>query len=275
MENSIDKALEALSEALKTGGAGATAPIAFKQDIYGKGFLWAGKKYTKQFVVVDGPDRIFSSETIDLAKDKSFAINNATVLSATELGQSVTKSNLREVGKLKGLIVDGSVSINQYVFFDSYTDRLGLGTDEPNGALSIAEGGIEVVVGTKDYNSGMIGTFASNDFHIVTDDTQRITITAGGDVEIGDNSKAPIKTTIHGKLSVGVENPDPNVDLHVKGSVKFNGNTQTKGTSAPQHGNWRQGDICWNAKPAQRGYIGWVCIQAGAPGVWCAFGEIH
>lgn len=273
MENSIDQALAALTSAIKNGGSGE--PIAFKDKIYGKGFLWSGKGYTKQLVLVDSPDRIFSSESIDIAKDKQLLINNAPVLSATELGKSVVKSNLREVGRLKGLLVDGSVSVNQYLFFDGNTDRLGLGTDEPNGALSVAEGGIEVIIGTSDFTKGMIGTFAHNDFQIVTDDTPRLTVTAGGDIKLGNDNQAPIKVSVHGKVSVGVEHPDPNADLHVKGNIKFNNTMHTKGSQAPQSGTWNTGDIVWNSKPAQRGYVGWICTQAGTPGVWCAFGEIR
>lgn len=34
------------------------------------------------------------------------------------------------------------------------------------------------------------------------------------------------------------------------------------------------GMTVWNTQPAPGGPIGWVCIQAGRPGIWAAFGEI-
>lgn len=42
----------------------------------------------------------------------------------------------------------------------------------------------------------------------------------------------------------------------------------------PTTGNWTVGDIIYNAAPAANGYIGWVCITSGTPGVWKTFGAI-
>jgi len=276
MENSIDKALQQLSEALKSEAPNEQiAPVSFVKDVWGKGFLWKGQGSTKQLVLSPNPERIFSSEHLELAKDKVFLINGVKVLDTNELGTSVVKSNLREVGRLKGLIVDGSLSVNQYLYYDATTDRLGLGIDEPNGAFSVAENGIEVMLGTREYTDGMVGTYASTNFHIVTDNTSRISVNANGDINLGNENKPPIKVGINGKLSVGVSNPDPNVDLHVKGAVKFNGVVHIKATHAPQGGTYNVGDICWNSKPKQKDYVGWICVQAGTPGLWCSFGEIR
>lgn len=275
-KNEINSALDALKVALTEDGTlTANASIAFKDNIYEKGMFWAGKSYTKQFVMASDPDRIFSSETIDVAKDKAFSINGMPVLTASELGNSVIKSNLREVGRLKGLIVDGSLSVNQYLYFDANSDRLGIGTEEPNGALSVAEDGVEIVLGTEDFAHAYIGTHQSNDFNIKTDGTTRISIKAGGDITLGDTNNPPVKVAVHGKLAIGVSNPDPDVDLHVKGSVKFNNKIQMHGTRPPQGGSYNIGDIVWNERPRQRSYIGWVCTQAGNPGIWAEFGEIR
>lgn len=37
---------------------------------------------------------------------------------------------------------------------------------------------------------------------------------------------------------------------------------------------WRRGDIVFNSTPSAGGKIGWVCVTAGKPGVWKAFGAI-
>ena len=35
-----------------------------------------------------------------------------------------------------------------------------------------------------------------------------------------------------------------------------------------------KGDIIWNIQPRMNSYVGWVCIQTGAPGLWSPFGKI-
>ena len=49
---------------------------------------------------------------------------------------------------------------------------------------------------------------------------------------------------------------------------------QTTGSAAPTTGAWAQGDIVWNTGAAASGKIGWVCVTAGTPGTWKAFGAI-
>lgn len=225
--------------------------------------------------MLDNPDRIFVSENLDLAKDKNITVNGLEVLSSTTLGTSVVKSNLKEVGRLKGLIVDGSVIINQYVHYDANTDRLGIGTDEPNGALSVAEDGIEVIIGTEDFTKGVVGTFASHSLVLKTDNTNRIEIAPSGDVKIGHPNNPPIKVSVNGKLSVGVNNPDPDVDLHVRGNIKFNNKKHMSGIEPPKGGSFNMGDIVWNSEPQQHRAIGWVCTKAGNPGIWLEFGHIR
>jgi hypothetical protein len=45
---------------------------------------------------------------------------------------------------------------------------------------------------------------------------------------------------------------------------------------APPAGDtqWRVSDRCWNVVPVAGGPVGWICVQAGMPGVWKAFGMI-
>ena len=282
----IDQTLTDLSRVLKDLVAAAHQPVAQEitqflefrarkgEENFGKGIIWSGKGYTKQLVYNGNPDRFFSSESIDLDKDKNFSIGNTVVLSTKELGSTVLKSNLQTVGRLQGLIVDGSVNINQYLIYNGATDRLGLGTEAPNAAFSVAENAIEVMLGTNDDFHGIVGTFASTDFDIVTDNTSRISVKANGNIDLGNAKRNPIQVKVNGKLSVGVENPDPAVDLHVAGAVRFSGHIQMYASNSPQEGTYAVGDIVWNTAARVGTGVGWVCLRAGSPGAWYPFGEI-
>lgn len=241
----------------------------------GKGLIFSGQGHTKQLVL--GPDlqSFFVSENLNLDTDKAFYIANVEVLNASSLGRTVTKSNIRELGRLKGLIVDGSILINNYLHYNSSVDRLGLGTDAPNAAFSVAENAIEVMMGTVfETGHGMVGTFASHDFDIVTDDTPRLTVKANGNIVLGNPNMNPISVAIHGKLSVGVKTADPSVDLHVAGSVRLNNRLQVCSSAPPVEGTFSIGDIVWNSAPRAGTPVGWVCTRGGNPGMWNPFGDI-
>jgi hypothetical protein len=250
-------------------------PITFSGDtLDGKGLLWAGKGNTKQFIFNSGPDRFFSSESIDLARGKNITINNIKLIDEKELGPTVTKSNLREVGRLSGLIVDGGMSVGQFMVFDANTSRLGLGTESPNAAVSILDDGVEIVLGTKDTVKAFIGTYASHNLELGTDNTARIIISSSGNIILGNPKLAPAQIHVHGKLSVRVSTPDPEVDLHVNGAVRFNNRLQKYDSTYPTNGSYNEGDIVWNIEPRMNSYVGWVCIQTGSPGLWAPFGKI-
>ena len=72
-------------------------------SIANKGILWTGSGHTKQFVFLPGPDRIFSSESIDVNKGNEYKIGNHPVLSSDTLGPSVVNSSLKKVGTLQNL----------------------------------------------------------------------------------------------------------------------------------------------------------------------------
>jgi hypothetical protein len=254
-----------------------SASLEFKvpkgEKLTGKGLIWVGDGHTKQFIF-SNPDKFFSSESIDLSKDKHYAINGASVLSATELGVSITTSNLRKVGTLQGLLVNGNVTIDQYIFYNSVSNRLGLGTDQPNAGLSIAEDGIEVIIGTANQTRGVIGTYASTPFDVVTDNTARISVSSSGDIDLGNLKNLPIQVRVHGTLAVKVNNPDPNVDLHVNGPIRFHGHLHFYSDEMPTSGTYRAGDIAWNNSPSDGKAVGWICVKSGTPGIWSEFGLI-
>jgi hypothetical protein len=277
-QEKLNALTELLKEVLSEGQNIDSAEFPFvviKGDIDGKGILWSGKGHNKQFLFASNPDRFFVSETIDLSRGKSLSINNVTVLDETELGPTVTKSNLREVGRLKGLIVDGGFSVNQYLVYDPNTDRLGIGTDQPKATLSIVDQNIVLVFGASEPNIGSIGTFNSASLELVTDNTARITIEAGGNIILGNPSAGDVNVTVLGRLGVNVSKPDPRSALHVNGALKFNDKLHLSGIEPPSGGAFNEGDITWNADPQSGRHVGWVCVRAGNPGVWNGFGRIE
>lgn len=44
---------------------------------------------------------------------------------------------------------------------------------------------------------------------------------------------------------------------------------------APTYSRWKKGDIVYNTEPSAGGYLGWVCINGGSPGIWKGFGVIQ
>jgi hypothetical protein len=282
----LDQSLTDLNKIIKDLAQAANQPVAQEITQFvefrakdggsnnGKGIIWTGEGSAKQLVFISKPSKLFCTENLDLDKEKSYGVGGLKVLDQKELGPTVVKSSLQQVGRLKGLIVDGHLNVDQYLFYNGSTNRLGLGTDSPNGALSVAENAVEVMVGTTKELHGMIGTYASTDFDIVTDNTSRIVVKSNGDVSIGNPNRSPVKVSINGKLSIGVATPDPNVDLHVAGPVRINNRLQLVGNGVPTEGTFNAGDIVWNDNPVPGQYIGWVCGRAGSPGSWFPFGVI-
>lgn len=253
-----------------------TAPLEFKQSagnpVIGKGLLWTGSGITKQFILREG-DQLFSTENMNVNKGRSYQIDNIPVLSFDTLGTTVTKSRLKEVGNLKSLTVLGDVNFDNVITYNSTSQRLGFGIEEPNSKFSIADEGVELKLGIES-GKAILGTHGYNDVVLTTDNTARVTISAGGRITLGDKNNPPTQIHVHGKVSIGVNTPDPNVDLHVNGSVKFNNKLQAHGVEFPKTGSYSKGDIVWNTEPRTGQPIGWVCIIAGTPGEWRPFGII-
>ena len=239
------------------------------ESLVGKGMLLKGQGPTKQLIFNTNPDKFVSTEHFELLKDREYRIDGTPVLSATALGLGVLKSNLREVGRLRGLIVDGNVSLGQYVFYNDSTNRFGVGIENPNAGLSVCEDGVEVILGTKDQSRGIVGTFASVPFDIVTDNTARMSVGSSGNITFNSS-----EVVLNGKLAIGVRTRDSRVDLHVAGAVKYQDHIHQYLNGIPDSGTYIRGDIVWNTEPDVGRCVGWVCVRAGSPGTWMPFGEI-
>jgi len=243
-----------------------TSPLEF-QGGYGKGLVWTGVGHTRQFTFQGNPDKLFSSENIDLHKDKAYMIEGMPVISFTKLGDSVRKSQLTSVGTLENLSVEGNLNVDNFLYWHSDTQRLSIGSDDPNGMLALRSFDHEFVIDSTDDQKFKIGTWSTSELHIITDDTPRIRIGETGGITLED------KVIVNGKVGIGVKNFS-DVDLAVAGPIKVQGHTIQWADAIPESGNYIRGDIIYNAAPQPNGYAGWICIRSGSPGDWRTFGQI-
>jgi hypothetical protein len=237
-------------------------------NIYNKGIVWTGMDHTRQLVIHGSPDRLFSSETIDLFQDKEYRIANETVLSSDSLGLGVVNSNLRSVGTLRELNVGGNVNIAEFIRFHADSERLNIGGGEPNGQLSITSWDHEFVIDPKEDRTFKLGTWTTTGISIITDDTERLSIGASGDVVVSSRAK------FNGTVGIGVNNFGQDVDLAVGGAVRIQDKKFEVGNSTPSQGSYKKGDIVWSTNPVPTGYVGWICVREGTPGEWKPFGQI-
>jgi hypothetical protein len=168
---------------------------------------------------------------------QSYTINGKTVLSENTLGPSILESNLRRIGNLKELQVEGEVLLGDSLYV-SPTGRVGINTDEPTHALTLWDQEVCLTVGKLQKDTAVIGTERNQDIVLKSGTNNNATLKADG-------------TTV-------IEKP------------VLNGKTFTTSAMSPGYAG-QLGDICWNSKPQQGQPIGWVCI-GGAQ--WCNFGII-
>jgi len=242
--------------------------------VAGKGLVWRTPEVSRQFVYHENPDRMFSSENIDLARTKHYSIGTVPVITETDLGSTIINSSLTNLGVLDSLSVTGNVDFDGYLFWEADVNRLGIGTDNPNATLSIANLDAEFIIDSENESGIRIGTWTNDDLKVITDDTTRLTIKANGHVVVGTQGSDNAKLSVHGKLGVGVTNIDADVSLSTAGPIKFDGRKMQNGATAPTTGVYAIGDIVWNTNPQPTGYVGWVCTRDGTPGLWKPFGAI-
>lgn len=247
-----------------------TSPLEFISDegvAYGKGLIWLGGNYTKQLVLRQNPDRLFSSEHIDLHDNSEYRIANQTVLSSDSLGTNVATSNLKKVGNLIDLNVQGKVNFSDIAIFNPDTEQFSIGSENPKGMFTLESLEHQFIIDSKN-SSWKIGTWTTSNLDICTDDTARIQIEDTGRILV--NSKTSFLETV----GIGVKNFSDDCSLTLSGPIKIQGHKQQYLEDKPQEGNYEVGDIVWNKNPKPTGYVGWICVRNGSPGDWKPFGQI-
>lgn len=181
-------------------------------------------------------DSIFKkivNEGLDLSK---ITIAGQEVIVGNTLSNIITESNLQKVGQLRELQVSGESLLTETLY--TAKKRVGINTIEPTQALSIWDQEIEIGVGKKTSNTGIIGTPRSHTLIISSNGKDNLTLTPEGGVTVNQLKIGSIN------LSVSLTPPT---------------NEQPKGS------------IVFNANPSLGGPMGWVCL-GGAN--WANFGII-
>jgi hypothetical protein len=218
---------------------------------FGKGLVWHDGELRRQLIMLAAPERLWSSESLELAESKSFVINGSEVLGQTFLGSSVVNSSLTRVGDLESLTVQGVATFNGDVNVNQVSVQ----------HLSVA-------------NSITANGISSNGNLVLTVNDKEALYADDNEIAIGNktNTRRPVK--VYGPVSIGITNPDDTVDLAVKGDISFANKKFLTGSGAPVSGTFNRGDIVWNTHPIENSYIGWVCVVEGTPGEWLPFGAI-
>ena len=215
---------------------------------------------TKQ--IVWRGDRFYISNTIDLHRNAVIEIDNIPVLSADKLGVTIKHSELETVGTLNNLRISGDLSVDEFVTYDSGTMRFAIGAEAPNAQLSVASNEAEFVV-DPEFDHVRVGAYTTSKMSLITDNKERIVIKEQGGVEV------------KGTLGIKVQYPGDDVDLQVAGAIRFADKRLAVGNEMPTTGNNNQGDIVYDNNPQPGGYMGWVCVVGGEPGIWKRFGKIE
>lgn len=183
-----------------------------------KGLLWHNNDTTHQLVFKDEPRVLFSSLSIDLHQSCNYKIDGTTVLTKEKLGTGIVSSNLRKVGILDKLEVDGPVNLANVVIVNSEFGRVGFNTEVLHRAITILENSVEIIAGADTDRRAVIGTNTAHALDIVTDSTARISI-EGTTVTIGSPKSKNSTLRVHGTLEV--DNIVSDTRLEKSSSLEF------------------------------------------------------
>lgn len=187
-----------------------TAPVASLQSTFeganigefdNKGLVWNTDDMTYQFVFKAEPQRLYSSETIDVHKSAKYQIGGIDVLLRDRLGAGILHSNLRSVGTLQSLNVTGPSTLSETVFIGSL-NRVGINTDQPNGTLGVVTDDVEIIIGSNGVGRGYVGTYRNQALELGVDNSARITIQTDGQVVFGNSKHKNAVVKVHGTLEV-------------------------------------------------------------------------
>ena len=211
-----------------------------QRELDGQGLVWNDGTTAKHLIMREGS--LWANTSINFNGGLAVNFNNTLALSQNELGTTVVKSNLKQVGNLKFLNVDGKTSLGKVVTVDPDFQRVGINTEKPNAALSVVDNSIEIIIGSHQHDIAKVGTYTADDLALITDNTERIKIGRSGEIVIGHAKHKNAIVTINGKLVVdqletktksnkSIEFKAPDWDTEPNGlGIIWAGNSQRKFT---------------------------------------------
>lgn len=172
-----------------------------EQALNGQGLHFVYGDVDNMLVYREG-SRLWSTLDFDVQEGRGYKIDNTPVLTANELGSTVTKSSLKQVGALNSLRVRGDSTLGDFAFFQAEDQRVGFGTENPNGALGISTNNLEIVLTSTSVGRASIGTYTNDGVDIITDNIARISVANSGEVTIGHPEYRNGVLRVNGKLYV-------------------------------------------------------------------------
>lgn len=173
------------------------------------------------------------TDGLDLTK---ILVNGQVAVDGSNLGPSITYSNLQRVGTLSQLEVSGETLLSQTLYTTS--KRVGINTVEPTQALTVWDQEVEIGVGKQAPGIGVIETPRNHALVLSSNGKNNIVLTPDG------------ATTVN-KINMG--------------SMSF-----TVGDMPPSD-NQPRGSIVFNSNPSLGGPLGWVSLGDAK---WANFGII-
>lgn len=164
------------------------------------------------------------TDGIDFADVK---VDGYPLVSGAELARTVTQSNLRKVGRLQDLIVDGETSLNETVVV--VKKRMGINTEQPDAALNVWDEEVSISVGKYKNQEAYFGTNR--------DQALNIGINKIPHIVIGTDGITNIKKLRVAQYMIG------------------------HGTAVPGYAGTK-GDIVFNVNPVPNSAFAWVCLGA-------------
>jgi hypothetical protein len=162
----------------------------------------------------------------NITVDSSFVlVNKLPIVQDTVLNSHITHSNIRTLGNLATLTVDGEAAIGKTVFVDS--QRVGINTDAPDMALAVRDHEVSVSIGKHSEQTAFIGTTRLNKL--------LLGVNRRGAIEIDEDQNVKVKNLTVGNLPISTGSQVPSR------------------TGVP-------GELVFNSVPSITGPLGWQCV---------------
>ena len=165
---------------------------------------------------------------------KNLVIDGVQIFKEGSLANSVTKSNLQQLGKLKELQTGGECLLSDSIY--TTKGRLGINTLEPSAALTVWDQEVELIAKKTSQNTGFIGSERNVTVVLGAANKNNLVLTTDGDVCVDDL---------------------------MLGQIKISCSSGTPGWEA------KAGDICFCSEPTGDTPTGWQCLGGAR---WRPFG---